>query len=714
MWNRYLALFLVCMIVLVGCASGSGEGVVRGGDCTIPAPGESASCTLAMDTVSRGLSEYDITVTIEDPGVAEITGIQFPSWAGLNSRGKTPTATLTLKGADSGNKIRQGDRNVVLATITLRGIADGTTRLKVTVNRMKDDAGAVYTATAADGTVKVGSGVGKTPANDIPGGVVPFVTFPTPTPAPTEDSASEYESADQARYTIPPTTIPTLTEGGLYIDSIPQGAVIYLDGESAGTTPLLLDHISTGDHALTLSKEGFVDLVYGVVRVKAGEVTRITGIGLTPVSVTGTITIDSVPRGAEIRLNGVYYGATPLMVSLDEGVYPVELTCPGYQPYHGEVRVVANEARRPAAISLLPLPLYTVSISTEGEGDVSPDGNVQVVEGGDLTLVIAPGTGSRVDDVLLDGDSVGPVAEYTLRDLQADHRINVRFVPIPAERQPDGEMTPVPAGPDEEFVPVAEFNANTTGGAAPLTVAFEAAGGPEIRAWNWRFGDGSVSTGQSVVHTYGEPGNYSVSLVISCGQGVTNQSPELEIEVLPVLPTVEANFSSNITEGPAPLAVEFSDLSQGAERRLWEFGDGENSTEKRPVHVFGEPGTYGVNLTVWNGTVNDTLAVPDCITVYPRPVGGDVGYYTVYCNVENASVLMDGIVMGRINGGNLTVPVYVTGTPYRNLQIDAEGYKPYKGSLKQYPSAGQTVEVYVTMIPLFPYDLAFGSKVFKI
>ena len=114
MWNRYLALFLGCMMVLVGCASGSGEGIVRGGDCIITAPGESASCTIAMETVTRGLSEYDITVTVEDPGVAEITGIGFPAWAGLNSRGKTPAASLSFKGADSGNKIQQGDRNVVL------------------------------------------------------------------------------------------------------------------------------------------------------------------------------------------------------------------------------------------------------------------------------------------------------------------------------------------------------------------------------------------------------------------------------------------------------------------------------------------------------------------------------------------------------------------------------------------------------------------------
>ena len=712
MWNRYLALFLGCMIVLVGCASGSGEGIVRGGDCTITAPGESVSCTIVMETVTRGLSEYDITVTVEDPDVAEITGIGFPVWAGLNSRGKTPTDSLSFKGADSGNKIHQGDRNVVLATLTIRGIRDGTTRLRVTVNRMKDDAGAVYTTTAADGTIRVGSGVGKAPDAEIPGELFPGVIPSTPIPAslPTPDQ----ESPGQSGYILIPTTIPAPAEGGITIDSSPQGAEIFLDGQAAGTTPLLLEHVPAGDHTLSLSKEGFVDLVFGVVNVKAGEVTRITDISLTPVSTTGTVTIDSVPRGAEIRLDGEYYGATPLMVSLDEGVYPLELTYPGYTPYTGEVRVAANEARRPAAIVLTPLPRYTVSIVITGEGEVTPEGEVQVVEGGDLTLVIAPATGNQLSEVLVDGGSAGPVSEYTLHDVRTNHGVEVRFVPIPIAEEPEEETPVTPAESDEPVIPSLEFSANISSGPAPLTVAFNATGGADIRAWNWQFGDSSVSTGQTVIHTYQEPGNFTVSLTESFGQGVTRECESMTIVVYPALPTVSANFSANITEGMVPLEVRFSDQSSGADRWLWEFGDGENSTAQNPVHVFTEPGRFGVNLTVWNGTVEDTLEVPDCIIAYPRPIGGDLGYFTVYCNVENASVSMDGTIMGRISGGNLTVPVYVSGTPYREIEVKAEGYKPYKGTLKQYPAAGKTIEVYVTIIPLFPYDLAFGSKVFKL
>jgi PKD repeat protein len=711
MWNRYLALFLGCMIVLMAVASGSGEGIVRGGDCTIPAPGGSVSCTITMDSVTRGLSEYDITVTVEDPTVAEIAGIQFPAWAGLNSRGKCPATTLTFKAADSGNKIHQGDRNVVLATLTIRGIRDGTTHLQVKINKMKDDEGAVYTTTAAGGTIKVGSGVGHATDSVIPTDPVPGGTTATPTPASTP--TPDRESQDKSQYSLLPAVSPTPAEGGLYIASSPQGAEIFLDGQAAGITPLLMEQIPAGDHTLSLSKDGFIDLVYGTVRVETGLVTRITDIRLTPVSTTGTVSIDSVPRGAEVRLDGVAYGATPLIVSLDEGMYPLELTCPGYQPYSGEVHVIANEFRRPPAVVLTLLPRYRVSITTDGEGEVTPEGDVQVVEGGDLTLLIVPATGNQVSEILVDGDPVGPVSEYILHDVHTNHRVQVRFAPVPVEMEPDVKALPTPAEPDQTVLPPAEFSANVTRGSAPLTVAFNATGGTEIRTWNWQFGDGSIDTGQAVVHSYQEPGNFTVTLIVSSGQGATNESSEVMIEVIPVRPVLFADFSANITEGPAPLTVQFLDQSSAADQWLWEFGDGKNSTGQNPVHVFTESGNYGVNLTVWNGTSNNTLEVPDCITVYLHPIGGDLGYYTVHCNIENASVSMDGVVVGRISGGNLTVPVYVTGTPYRKIEVNAEGYMSYKGLL-QHPADGQTIEISVTMIPLFPYDLAFGSKMIRI
>ena len=70
--------------------------------------------------------------------------------------------------------------------------------------------------------------------------------------------------------------------------------------------------------------------------------------------------------------------------------------------------------------------------------------------------------------------------------------------------------------------------------------------------------------------------------------------------VLPSAPPAP-DFSADPTSGYEPLAVEFADLStsvDGIVTWLWDFGDGETSTEQNPTYVYSSWGTYTVSLTV--------------------------------------------------------------------------------------------------------------------
>ena len=55
------------------------------------------------------------------------------------------------------------------------------------------------------------------------------------------------------------------------------------------------------------------------------------------------------------------------------------------------------------------------------------------------------------------------------------------------------------------------------------------------------------------------------------------------------------------------------DLSQNADSRSWDFGDGTNSTEQNPIHTYSAVGTYNVKLTVSNE--NDIVSKPATVTV---------------------------------------------------------------------------------------------------
>lgn len=79
-----------------------------------------------------------------------------------------------------------------------------------------------------------------------------------------------------------------------------------------------------------------------------------------------------------------------------------------------------------------------------------------------------------------------------------------------------------------------------------------------------------------------------------------------------------ANFTSNITNGSAPLSVQFNDTSTGSPTSwLWNFGDGNTSAKQNPVHNYTKNGNYSVSLTVTNVAGSGSLTQINYITVLP-------------------------------------------------------------------------------------------------
>jgi hypothetical protein len=92
--------------------------------------------------------------------------------------------------------------------------------------------------------------------------------------------------------------------------------------------------------------------------------------------------------------------------------------------------------------------------------------------------------------------------------------------------------------------------------------------------------------------------------------------------------------------------------------------------------------------------------IPD-VTPPPTQIGGDQAWYSIHCNVDGASIAFDGEPQGTISGGVLTVPVYVTGTPYSTVTAKKSGYDTDSTSLPSV-SAGQTANVFLTLNPIAP------------
>jgi PKD repeat protein len=70
-------------------------------------------------------------------------------------------------------------------------------------------------------------------------------------------------------------------------------------------------------------------------------------------------------------------------------------------------------------------------------------------------------------------------------------------------------------------VPVSNFTSDLVTGNVPLTVSFTDQSTGAITSWEWVFGDGTMSNNKNPIHTYSDPGSYTVTLTVT-GPGGTD------------------------------------------------------------------------------------------------------------------------------------------------------------------------------------------------
>lgn len=90
----------------------------------------------------------------------------------------------------------------------------------------------------------------------------------------------------------------------------------------------------------------------------------------------------------------------------------------------------------------------------------------------------------------------------------------------------------VNTGSDEpnDTLPTAVISAGRTNGVAPVPITFSGSNSTpsqsasSITEFSWNFGDGSTGSGQETVHTFSDPGIYSVQLTVTDDKGATTKA----------------------------------------------------------------------------------------------------------------------------------------------------------------------------------------------
>ncbi|UCH13412.1 MAG: PKD domain-containing protein [Bacteroidales bacterium] len=162
----------------------------------------------------------------------------------------------------------------------------------------------------------------------------------------------------------------------------------------------------------------------------------------------------------------------------------------------------------------------------------------------------------------------------------------------------------------------AEFDANPKSGYLPLSVQFTDRSIGDINSWSWNFGDLGTSNAENPLHTYNDPGNYTVTLTVSDGISSDYETKVNFISVSASGTAPVANFSADrtlITEGEN---VNFTDQSVNDPTSWsWNFGDGGTSTSQNPSHQYNNEGVYTVSLSVSNSHGSNLETKDNYITV---------------------------------------------------------------------------------------------------
>jgi len=182
----------------------------------------------------------------------------------------------------------------------------------------------------------------------------------------------------------------------------------------------------------------------------------------------------------------------------------------------------------------------------------------------------------------------------------------------------------------------------------------------------WDFGDGTSDSTANPQHTYSSWGNYTACLYLNdiCNDSICHN---IKVDTIPL-----AAFSAIDSE----LTVHFYDQSIDAQSWNWDFGDGQSSDLKNPVHTYSTSDMYTVTLTIQNHCGIDSITHtyffvhtgfdnPDQqnnFSLYPNPADS-------YLNLNWAGMTRETVIY-LLNPLGIVIQQFKLSTKYGNLHLD--------------------------------------------
>ncbi|HNP16824.1 MAG TPA: PKD domain-containing protein [Fulvivirga sp.] len=134
-------------------------------------------------------------------------------------------------------------------------------------------------------------------------------------------------------------------------------------------------------------------------------------------------------------------------------------------------------------------------------------------------------------------------------------------------------------------------------GCIPLAVTFNT-NLTNVKSYNWDFKNGDVSSIAAPSILFETVGEFNVSLTVTYNNN--NQETFNIATPIKVADKPAPDFTITATEYCNNTPITFTNLTSDASTYLWDFGDGESSTQTNPNHAYDKGGVYTVSLIAYN------------------------------------------------------------------------------------------------------------------
>ncbi len=160
-------------------------------------------------------------------------------------------------------------------------------------------------------------------------------------------------------------------KGSIFVDSFPRGSSVYLDGTLKGNTPLTINNLDFGEYEIQVKHDGFRTFTKTVSLSRSkSKITVIANLE----HVTFVLQVSSYPTEAEVYVDGVKKGLTPITINdLSLGEHFVEVKKDNFNTWSQKISV--NEYKV--------IQLFANLQATSGtiEVDSTPSGAVVLLNG---------------------------------------------------------------------------------------------------------------------------------------------------------------------------------------------------------------------------------------------------------------------------------------------------------------------------------------------